>query len=157
MGTDSIRFQQRMAISVCEVSLTESPLELPEPRNDPGAGAIVVFWGAVRASEEGREISGIDYEAHRAMAEHQMRIVVKSAAEKFDIREISLRHRVGFVPVAEPSVVVRVASGHRGAAFAASQWIMDELKRVVPIWKHPVFKDGPAMPAEERKSAAARI
>jgi molybdopterin synthase catalytic subunit len=70
-----------------------------------------------------------------------MRLVAESAAEKFDVREIFLRHRIGFVPAAEPSVVVRVASGHRGAAFAASQWIMDELKRVVPIWKHPVFKE----------------
>ncbi|MEN3367859.1 MAG: molybdopterin synthase catalytic subunit [Verrucomicrobiota bacterium] len=130
-----------MAISVCEVSLTESALDLPEAENDPGAGAAVVFWGAVRASEESREIAGIEYEAHRAMAEHQMRIVAESASHKFDVREIFIRHRVGFVAVAEPSVVVRVTSGHRAAAFAASQWIMDELKRVVPIWKHPVFKE----------------
>lgn len=130
-----------MAISVCEVSLTEAPLVLPEPNDDPQAGAVVVFWGAVRSMEGGREITGIEYEAHRQMAEHQMRLVAESAAEKFDVREIFLRHRIGFVPAAEPSVVVRVASGHRGAAFAASQWIMDELKRVVPIWKHPVFKE----------------
>ena|ERR1700736_5163853 len=129
-----------MAISVCEVSLTEAPLVLPEPNDDPQAGAVLVFWGAVRSMEDGREITGIEYEAHRQMAEHQMRIVAESAAEKFDVREIFLRHRIGFVRAAEPSVVVRVASGHRGAAFAASQWIMDELKRVVPIWKHPVFK-----------------
>lgn len=133
-----------MAISVCEVSLTEFSLDLPEPGNDPGAGAVVVFWGTVRANEEGREITGIEYEAHRTMAEHQMRIVAENASDKFEVREISVRHRIGFVPVAQPSVVVRVASGHRAAAFAASQWIMDELKRVVPIWKHPVFKDEPA-------------
>jgi molybdopterin synthase catalytic subunit len=130
-----------MAISVCEVSLTESALVLPEGPDDPQAGAVVVFWGAVRSTEDGREITGIEYEAHRAMAEHQMRLVAENAAEKFGVREIFLRHRIGFVPAAEPSVVVRVASGHRGAAFAASQWIMDELKRVVPIWKHPVFKE----------------
>jgi molybdopterin synthase catalytic subunit len=130
-----------MAISVCEVSLTEAPLVLPERNDDPQAGAVVVFWGAVRSTEGGREIKGIEYEAHRAMAEHQIRLAAESAAEKFDVREIFLRHRIGFVPAAEPSVVVRVASGHRGAAFAASQWIMDELKRVVPIWKHPVFKE----------------
>ena len=146
-----------MAISVCEVSLTESPLDLPEARNDPGAGAIVVFWGAVRASEDGREITGIEYEAHRAMAEHQMRIVVESASEKFQVREIFLRHRIGFVPVAQPSVVVRVASAHRGAAFAASQWIMDELKRVVPIWKHPVFKDESAKLPGKAKSRGALV
>ena len=134
-----------MAISVCEVSLTESALVLPETNDDPQAGAVVVFWGAVRATEEGREITGIQYEAHPAMAEHQMQHVAENAAKKFDVREIFVRHRIGFVPAAEPSVVVRVASGHRGAAFAASAWIMDELKRVVPIWKHPVFKDGGAV------------
>jgi molybdopterin synthase catalytic subunit len=130
-----------MAISVCEVSLTDAPLVLPERNDDPQAGAVVVFWGAVRSTEDGREITGIEYEAHRQMAEHQMRLVAESAAEKFCVREIFLRHRIGFVPATEPSVVVRVASGHRGAAFAASQWIMDELKRVVPIWKRPVFKE----------------
>jgi molybdopterin synthase catalytic subunit len=146
-----------MAISVCEVSLTESPLDLPEARNDPGAGAIVVFWGAVRASEDGREITGIEYEAHRAMAEHQMRIVAESASEKFEVREIFLRHRIGFVPVAQPSVVVRVTSAHRGAAFAASQWIMDELKRVVPIWKQPVFKEVSAKVAARTKDPGALV
>jgi molybdopterin synthase catalytic subunit len=127
-----------MAISV---SLTDSTLVLPEGDNDPHAGAVVVFWGAVRGIEDGREITGIEYEAHRAMAEHQMRVVAEGAAKKFDVREIYLCHRVGFVPAGEPSVVMRITSSHRGAAFGASQWIMDELKRVVPIWKRPVFKE----------------
>jgi molybdopterin synthase catalytic subunit len=143
-----------MAISVCEVSLTKSPLALPEATGDPGAGAVVVFWGAVRSIEAGREISGIEYEAHPAMAEHQMRLVAESAVQKFGVREIVVRHRVGFVPAAQPSVVVRVASGHRGAAFAASQWVMDELKRVVPIWKHPVFKDGAGVSAQPAAQTA---
>ena len=134
-----------MAISVCEVSITEAPLDLPEPKADPQAGAVVIFWGAVRATEDGREISGIEYEAHREMAEHQMRMVAESAAEKFEgVRGIFVRHRIGFVTAGEPSVVVRVTSGHRGAAFSASQWIMDELKRVIPIWKRPVFKEAEA-------------
>jgi molybdopterin synthase catalytic subunit len=137
-----------MAISVCEVSLTDAALILPEANDDPQAGAVVVFWGAVRSMEDGREITGIDYEAHRAMAEHQMRIVAETAAEKFDVREIFLRHRIGFVAAGEPSVVVRVTSGHRGAAFAASQWIMDELKRVVPIWKRPVFKEAGSLASQ---------
>ncbi len=141
MGSDSIWFDLRMAISVCEVSLTESPLILPRSQEDSQAGAIVVFWGAVRALEGSDEITGIEYEAHREMAEHQMRIVAEGAAAKFGLREVFLRHRLGFVAAGEPSVVVRVTSGHRGAAFEASQWIMDELKRVVPIWKRPVFKE----------------
>jgi molybdopterin synthase catalytic subunit len=135
-----------MAISVCAVSITEEPLELPALDHDVEAGAVVVFWGAVRALEDGREISGIDYEAHRTMAEHQMRIVAESAAQKFKVREVFLRHRIGFVAAGDPSVVVRVTSGHRGEAFGASEWIMDELKRVVPIWKRPVFKEA-ALPA----------
>ena len=146
-----------MAISVCEVSLTNSPLVLPGPGDDPQAGAVLVFWGAVRETEEGRKITGIEYEAHPTMAEHQMRRVAESAAEKFDVREVFIRHRVGFVPAAQPSVVVRVASGHRGAAFAASQWIMDELKCVVPIWKHPVFQEGAAVsPAAAAQTSDAR-
>jgi molybdopterin synthase catalytic subunit len=146
VGPDSIRSDQRMAISVCEVSITDAPLELPAPGGDAQAGAAVIFWGAVRGTEDGREISGIEYEANRPMAEHQMRLVAEGAAGKFEVREIFLRHRIGFVATGEPSVVVRVTSRHRGAAFDASQWIMDELKRVVPIWKHPVFKDA-ASPA----------
>ena len=141
VGPDSTRFDLRMAISVCEVSLTESPLILPPAQDDPEAGAIVVFWGAVRSLEDGREITGIDYEAHREMAEHQMQVVAENAGAKFGLREVILRHRVGFVAAGEPSVVVRVTSAHRGAAFGASEWIMDELKRVVPIWKRPVFKE----------------
>jgi len=143
VGSDFIRFEHRMAISV---SLTNLALELPAANDDPGAGAVVVFWGAVRAMEEGRELTGIEYEAHQAMAEHQMRLVAEGAAAKFGVRDILLHHRTGFVPVSEPSVVVRVSSGHRGAAFDASQWIMNELKRVVPIWKRPVFKEA-ALPA----------
>ena len=127
---------------------------MPETNDDPQAGAVVVFWGAVRATEAGREITGIQYEAHLAMAEHQMQLVAENAAKKFDVQEIFVRHRIGFVPAAEPSVVVRVASGHRGAAFAASQWIMDELKRVVPIWKHPVFKDGSAVSSQPTRQTS---
>jgi molybdopterin synthase catalytic subunit len=145
-----------MAISDYEVSLTESPLSLRETESDAEAGAVVVFWGAVRGTEDGREITGIDYEAHRAMAEHQMSIVAEQAAEKFKTRHIFLEHRIGFVSVAEPSVVVRVTSGHRGAAFGACQWIMDELKRVVPIWKRPVFKNSDNRSTASRQDSVAR-
>ena len=146
-----------MAISVCEVSLTEEALVLPELKDDAQAGAVVVFWGAVRATEDGREITGIEYEAHPAMAEHQLRLVAERAAVEFDVREIVIRHRIGFVPAGQPSIVVRVTSGHRGAAFGASQWVMDELKRVVPIWKHPVFKDeGAVSPQQTMQTSDAR-
>jgi molybdopterin synthase catalytic subunit len=131
-----------MAISVCEVSITQAPLDLPARENDPAAGAIIDFWGIVRGLEEGREITGIEYEAHGPMAEHQMRGLAESATNRFGLTKVAIHHRIGFVPAAEASIVVRVESPHRPAAFSASQWIMDELKRTVPIWKHPVFKNG---------------
>jgi molybdopterin synthase catalytic subunit len=130
-----------MAISVCEVLITRSPLELPARGADSASGAMVDFWGIVRALEEGKEISGIDYEAHREMAEHQMRGIAEIAASKFGLAKVVIHHRVGFVPAGEASVVVRVESARRVAAFDANQWIMDELKRTVPIWKNPVYQE----------------
>lgn len=135
-----------MAISVCEVSITQEPLALPARENDPAAGAIVDFWGVVRALEDGREITGIEYEANRPMAEHQMRGLAETATGKFGLSKVIIRHRIGFVPAAEASIVVRVESARRSAAFTASQWIMDELKQTVPIWKHPVFGEGDLSP-----------
>jgi molybdopterin synthase catalytic subunit len=130
-----------MAISVCEVSITESSLDLPTRRNDPTSGAVVDFWGMVRGLEEGKEIIGIEYEAHLTMAEHQMRHIAEIATAKFSLARVVISHRIGFVPTAEASIVVRVESARRLAAFNANQWIMDELKLTVPIWKHPVFKE----------------
>ena len=129
-----------MAISVCEVSITETPLDLPAQNDDSQAGAVVVFWGAVRATEEGREIAGIEYEAHREMAEHQLRRIAEQAMRKFPLKLIIVRHRIGFIGVGQSSLFVRVASTHRAEAFRASQWVVDELKKKVPIWKGPRFK-----------------
>src|SRR4051812_49728759 len=108
-----------MAISVCDVSLTESPLDLPMRNEDLGAGAVVVFWGAVRALEDDREITGIEYEAHHEMAEQQMRIVAESAAAKFGLREVVLRHRFGFVAAGGASAGGCGAGGTRRGTFCA--------------------------------------
>jgi molybdopterin synthase catalytic subunit len=148
-----------MANPLCEVLLTAARLEAPKRYSDPEAGATVAFWGVVRASEGGRQIEGIDYEAHPKMAEHQLRLVAEEAAENFQLEKVILHHRTGFVPAGEASLFLQVSAGHRAEAFQASQWIVDELKRRVPIWKHPRFqvdlfiaKDadrgrGPASPA----------
>jgi molybdopterin synthase catalytic subunit len=133
-----------MAISVCEISMTQEPLDLPARSGDLGSGGVVDFWGVVRGLEEGREIIGIKYEAHPTMAEHQMQRIAEAAARRFDLSRIIIQHRTGFVPAGEASIVVRVESARRVAAFEANQWVMDELKRTVPIWKHPVFKEGHA-------------
>src|SRR5438552_16435145 len=115
-----------MAISVCEVSLTESPLDLAGQTSDLESGAVVDFFGIVRGLEDGREIAGIEYEAHRAMAEHQMRAIAETAARKFGRRHGVIRHRIGLVPAAEAAGVGRAASRHRSPAFPGSAWTMDQ-------------------------------
>jgi molybdopterin synthase catalytic subunit len=129
-----------MANPVCEVLVTEARLNAQENQMDSAAGARVEFWGVVRASEDRREIEGIDYEAHWKMAEHQLRQIADQAMIQFEIRSVIIHHRIGFVAVGEPSLFMRVCSGHRQAAFQASRWIVDELKKKVPIWKRPRFK-----------------
>jgi len=127
-----------MANSVSEVLVTESALQTPDDV-DLEAGAIVDFWGVVRKLEDGREIEGIDYEAHIAMAEHQLKLIADAAVAKFQLKCVVIHHRIGFVRAGEASLFLRVVAGHRGAGFDASKWIVDELKKKVPIWKKPAF------------------
>jgi molybdopterin synthase catalytic subunit len=122
---------------VCEVSLTESPLTAPPEWRGDETGAVVDFWGVVRATEDGAEIAGIEYEAHGAMAEYQLTGLARDAAERFGLSSITIHHRIGFVAVGEASLLVRVGTGHRAEGFAAARWAVDELKKRVPIWKHP--------------------
>jgi molybdopterin synthase catalytic subunit len=131
-----------MANCTFEVALVSGPLGLASPETTQGAGAIVDFFGNVRPLENGEQIEGIEYEAHPEMAGHQLRKIARDAAERFDLLAIQLHHSVGFVAVGETSLFLRVASVHRGAAFEASRWIVDELKRRVPIWKSVRFRGG---------------
>ena len=128
-----------MANSVCEVLVTESALHAAERDNAVDAGAIVDFFGVVRNLEGDREVEGIQYEAHVAMAEHQLRLIAGGGGEKFHLKKVVLHHRIGFVAAGEASLFLRVTAPHRAAAFDGSKWIVDELKRKVPIWKKPVY------------------
>ena len=145
-----------MANFVCEVLLTEAPLDAPPQNHDVDAGAMVDFWGVVRRLEDGREIDGIEYEAHREMAEHQLRQIAEQAAENFRLRVVIIHHRIGFIAVGEPSLFLRVASPHRSEGFRASQWIVNELKEKVPIWKKPRFTTEKQPHAAHRAAATAR-
>ncbi|HEY2714183.1 MAG TPA: molybdenum cofactor biosynthesis protein MoaE [Chthoniobacterales bacterium] len=128
-----------MATWHLEILITTQPLAIQANNWNGRAGATLDFWGVVRAKEDGREISGIDYEAHEAMAQHQMKLIANAAAKKFGLDEVTLQHRIGFVAVGDASLFLRVLSGHRGAAYEASAWIVSELKKKVPIWKRPLF------------------
>ncbi len=89
--------------------------------------------------EDGREISGIEYEAHEAMAQHQMEGIAQEAGAEFGLAEIYLHHRIGFVAAGEASLFLRVSSAHRAASYRGSAWLVAELKKKVPIWKKPIF------------------
>ena len=128
-----------MANVVCEISVTKAPLEAPGS-DVVGAGALIDFWGVVRPIEDGRQIEGIDYEAHHEMAEHQLKRIAEHARERFELKRVIIHHRTGFIAVGEASLFLRVASPHRSEGFEASQWIVDELKKKVPIWKQPRFR-----------------
>jgi molybdopterin synthase catalytic subunit len=141
-----------MANVVCEISVTEALLSARESEV-AGAGAVVDFWGVVRPIEDGREIEGIDYEAHREMAERQLKRIAEQAVEKFRLQRVIVHHRIGFIAVGEPSLFLRVASPHRRDGFRAAQWVVDELKKKVPIWKKPQFKAEALRSASHREAA----
>ena len=84
-------------------------------------------------------IAGFDYEAFQKMVEHQFNLLFDQVAKQWPIESVRLVHRIGLVKVNEPSLWVEVIAPHRGEAFAACQWLIDEMKRVVPIWKRPQF------------------
>lgn len=114
--------------------IDETALLLKRRMSD-GMGAVVCFLGVVRGAEEDRTISAIEYETFLRMAEHQFNLLFDEMEKRWPIESVRLVHRIGTVRVNEPSLWVEVIAPHRGEAFAASQWLIDEMKRVVPIWK----------------------
>ena len=105
-------------------------------------GAVVVFDGIVRNNTRGRRTLHLDYEAYEEMALKQMNALAEQALDKYAVRHITIVHRLGHLEIGESSVLVIVASAHRGAAFDACRWIIDTLKKTVPIWKKETFVDG---------------
>jgi len=105
-------------------------------------GAVVLFDGIVRDNTRGRKTLYLVYEAYEAMALEQMRGLAAEAVERFGVRDVALAHRLGRLEIGETSVLIAVASAHRGAAFEACRWIIDTLKKTVPIWKKEHFVDG---------------
>lgn len=105
-------------------------------------GAALVFEGIVRNQTRGRRTIYLDYEAYEPMALNEMESLAIEALRKFQVRDVALVHRLGRLEIGETSVLVAVASAHRVAAFEACRWLIDTLKRTVPIWKKEYFEDG---------------
>jgi molybdopterin synthase catalytic subunit len=108
----------------------------------PEDGAAVVFEGVVRNNTRGRQTTHLNYEAYEEMALKQLEELASKALEQFKVRDVAIVHRLGRLEVGETSVLIVVSSAHRGAAFDASRWLIDTLKRTVPIWKKEYFVDG---------------
>lgn len=107
-----------------------------------GDGAVCVFDGIVRDNTRGRQTLHLDYEAYREMALQQMNALASEAVAKYGVRDVAIVHRLGRLVVGETSVLIVVSSAHRGAAFDACRWLIDTLKKTVPIWKRETFVDG---------------
>ena len=128
-----------------QVTITAEPINEPALLSQrvmsQGMGAVVCFLGVVRGTEGNASISALEYEVFQLMAEHQINLLLDAIAKRWPIESVRLVHRVGPVKVNEPSLWVEVVAPHRSEAFAACQWLIDELKRAVPIWKKPVMGD----------------
>jgi molybdopterin synthase catalytic subunit len=113
-----------------------------EKIKQPEDGAAVVFDGIVRNNTRGRRSLFLDYEAYEEMALKQMEELAAQSLTQFEVRDVTIIHRLGRLEIGETSVLIVVASAHRAAAFEACRWLIDTLKRTVPIWKKEHFEDG---------------
>ena len=105
-------------------------------------GAVTVFDGIVRDNTRGRRTLYLDYTALQPLALAEMRKLAAEAIARFTVRDVALVHRLGRLQIGETSVLIAVASAHRGATFDACRWLIDTLKRTVPIYKREIFEDG---------------
>jgi molybdopterin synthase catalytic subunit len=127
------------------VALTREPIDaagLVAAAKQGEDGAVVVFDGIVRNQTRGRKTLSLEYEAYEEMALKQMSELAREAHRRFGVRHVTLIHRLGRLQVGETSVLVVVTSGHRAQAFEACRWLIDTLKKTVPIWKKETFVDG---------------
>jgi molybdopterin synthase catalytic subunit len=145
-GTDSGETERaEPVVAHPVVALTREPIDrdaLVRRLQQPGDGAVVVFDGVVRDNTRGRRTLFLDYEAYEDMAVAQMDKLAREAAGRFPIDRVGVVHRLGRLEISESSIVIVVTSAHRAAAFEACRWLIDTLKRTVPVWKKEHFADG---------------
>lgn len=127
------------------VAIVRSPLDPSALLAEVAAsanGASVLFVGTVREINEGRAVEGIEYTAYESMAARELDTIAAEAASRFETDHIVVEHRVGALAVGDASVVIAVAHPHRAQAYDASRYVIEELKRRVPIWKREAYVDG---------------
>lgn len=105
-------------------------------------GANVLFVGTVRDTNDGAPVSGLDYSSYTEMAEQELATIVLEASERWDTSDIVVEHRIGSLELGEASVAIAVAHPHRAEAYAASRYVIEELKKRLPVWKREHYVDG---------------
>ena len=125
--------------------LTTEPLDVAALFSSvarPANGALIVFLGTVREVNDGRAVSGIEYSAYEAMAASELDLLAAEASERFGSTSVRIVHRLGTLTIEDVSVGIAVGHAHRAEAYAMSRWILEELKRRVPVWKREHYVDG---------------
>jgi molybdopterin synthase catalytic subunit len=125
--------------------ITQSPINMQELADfvaDPAAGAMATFVGMTRNTNEGRQVTRLEYECYPGMAEKEMEKIAAEVLRRWPIKKISMVHRLGRVDIGEASVAIAVSSGHRHAAFEACHYAINQLKETVPIWKKELYEGG---------------
>lgn len=129
-----------MLIRVTPEELT--PAEALAAIESPAAGALNLFFGVVRNNNLGRNVAYLEYDAYPAMAEKVMRELAEEAKQRFGLEDVAVLHRTGRLEIGEASLLVAVSCGHRAESFEASHWLVNEIKKRVPVWKKEVWEDG---------------
>jgi len=137
-------------------ALVDRPIDVAALLRDVGDsrnGATILFIGTVRDVNNGRAVTGMQYTAYHSMAERELSEIVREASAEFGTSDIVVEHRLGTLDLGEASVAIAVAHPHRGAAYDASRYVIEQLKRRVPIWKLEHYVDGTREWVDPTKSA----
>ena len=128
-------------------AVTDAPIDSREILQDIGGtgdGAVVLFEGRVRDTNDGRPVTGLRYEAYREMAERELAAIAAETAGRYDLGEIVVVHRTGHLEPGDVSVSIAVSAPHRDAGYQASRSVIEDIKRRLPVWKHEQYADGTA-------------
>ena len=118
------------------------PASLIDEVSSPQYGAISLFVGTVREVNEGRTVSAIEYSAYKSMASAELERILDEAVERFGISTLVVEHRIGLLGLGEVSVAIAAAHPHRAPALDSTRYVIEEIKKRVPIWKKEHYSDG---------------
>jgi molybdopterin synthase catalytic subunit len=130
---------------VLRATVGEEPLDVAEHAalvDHAAAGAVVTFAGVVRDHDGGKAVSGLEYSAHPSAADVVARIAADVAARATGVRAVAISHRVGRLGIGDVALACAVAADHRREAFETCAELVEEVKRLLPVWKHQAFADG---------------